>query len=69
MLEARNLSLWRGAHCLFHDLSFDIQPGNALLVRGANGTGKTTLLRVLCGLTRPEDGQVCWNGENIEKAP
>ncbi len=69
MLEARKLSLWRGANCLFQDLSFEVPPGNALLVRGANGTGKTTLLRVLCGLTRPEDGRVCWNGVNIEKEP
>ena len=67
MLEARKLSLWRGERCLFDDLSFGVGPGQALLVRGANGTGKTTLLRVLCGLTRPEQGQVCWEGNNIEK--
>jgi len=67
MLEARNLGLWRGTRCLFEDLSFKVPAGRALLVRGANGTGKTTLLRVLCGLTRPEYGQVCWQGEDIEQ--
>lgn len=67
MLEARKLGLWRGDRCLFDDLSFQVEPGQIVLVRGENGTGKTTLLRVLCGLTRPEQGQVHWNGNNIEE--
>jgi heme exporter protein A len=62
LLQAENLTLWRGANCLFEKLSFDVPPGTALLVRGPNGSGKTTLLRVLCGLTRPESGRVIWTG-------
>lgn len=66
MLTARDLTLWRGATCLFEDLSCAVESGSALLVRGPNGSGKTTLLRVLCGLTRPESGRVEWHGRPIE---
>lgn len=62
MLQARNLTLWRGDTCLFEQLSLRIEPATALVVRGPNGTGKTTLLRVLCGLTRPETGDILWQG-------
>lgn len=63
MLEARNLTLWRGDACLFESLSLRVSPGGALILRGPNGAGKTTLLRVLCGLTRPEEGDVFWEGK------
>ena len=63
MLEARNLTLWRGDTCLFENLSLQVHRASALVLRGANGAGKTTLLRVLCGLTRPEAGEILWRGE------
>jgi len=66
VLKARGLTLWRGDHCLFNDLSFEVPKGRALALRGRNGAGKTTLLRVLCGLTRPEAGRVEWQGDSIE---
>ncbi len=66
MLAGRDLTLWRGATCLFQDLTCEVESGTALLVRGPNGSGKTTLLRVLCGLTRPEVGRVEWQGKRIE---
>lgn len=61
MLEASNLTLWRGHTLLFEQLSFRVQSGSALFLRGPNGAGKTSLLRVLCGLTRPEEGHISWN--------
>jgi heme exporter protein A len=63
MLEARNLTKRRGDHRLFEHLSFQVDAGTALILRGPNGVGKTTLLRVLCGLTLPEEGEIRWNGE------
>jgi heme exporter protein A len=64
-LEAHRLACIRGDLELFAGLSFNIQPGDALWVSGTNGSGKTSLLRLLCGLAAPADGEVRWNGRNI----
>ena len=61
-LEARELACSRGAATLFRDLSFGVAPGEWLALRGANGSGKTTLLRCIAGLTRPDAGEVLWDG-------
>lgn len=63
MLEAKKLAARRGFAKLFTGLSFRIGPGEALVVTGANGTGKTTLLRILAGLSTPEAGEILWNGK------
>jgi len=65
MLEARELEATRGDVTLFRGLAFQLTPGALLRVTGANGRGKTTLLRALCGLTLPTAGEVRWKGENI----
>ena len=65
MLEARDLEATRGGATLFRGLAFTLRPGALLRVSGANGSGKTSLLRVLCGLSQPNAGQVRWNGESI----
>jgi len=44
---------------------FTLQPGTVLQLRGANGAGKTSLLRTLCGFLHPEEGRVLWNGRNV----
>lgn len=65
MLEARGLECVRGQRRLFRHLSFAIRPGDCFELRGANGSGKTSLLRMLCGLLPPESGEVLWRGEPI----
>ncbi|WP_455209153.1 cytochrome c biogenesis heme-transporting ATPase CcmA [Kaarinaea lacus] len=65
MLEVRELECVRGDHRLFKGLNFTLQPGELLHLRGKNGAGKTSLLRTICGLTAPADGEVLWKGENI----
>ncbi len=64
-LEARGLGCVRNDRQLFADLSFCLCPGQALILEGRNGSGKTSLLRILCGMRQPDDGQLCWNGEDI----
>ena len=67
-LEVRGLGISRGDVSLFSGLDLTLAPGQALQVEGANGCGKTTLLRVLCGLTEYEEGEVLWCGEEIREA-
>ncbi|GAC1672253.1 MAG: cytochrome c biogenesis heme-transporting ATPase CcmA [Steroidobacteraceae bacterium] len=50
---------------MLKDVSLDVRPGQLLHIAGPNGTGKTTLLRVACGLLRPEQGLVSWQGRSI----
>jgi heme exporter protein A len=64
-LETQDLSCQRGNLRLFRGLSFVLGAGELLQVRGANGSGKTSLLRVLCGLLPPSEGEVRWNGVAI----
>lgn len=65
MLEVRNLECVRGDHRLFKGLNFTLHAGELLHLRGSNGSGKTSLLRTLCGLMAPADGQVLWQDKNI----
>jgi heme exporter protein A len=65
VLEVRGLECVRGDHRLFTDLSFSLQGGELLRLRGSNGSGKTSLLRILCGLLEQAEGEVLWKGENI----
>ena len=65
MLEITHLECVRGERRLFADLSFELAPHGLLQVRGANGSGKTSLLRNLCGLLPPAAGSIKWNGSEI----
>lgn len=65
--EANALECVRGGRKLFQNLSFSLEPGEMLEVSGANGSGKTSLLRMLCGLLSPSAGEILWQGANIQK--
>lgn len=65
MLEALNLECVRGDRRLFSDLSFRLAAGEMLYLQGANGSGKTSLLRMLCGLTPAAGGEIRWRGQPI----
>ncbi|QMV51011.1 cytochrome c biogenesis heme-transporting ATPase CcmA [Ewingella americana] len=67
MFEAVNLSCVRDERTLFSDLSFTIEPGDMVQIEGQNGAGKTSLLRILAGLSSPDSGEVRWKGENTRR--
>lgn len=58
LLSARALAVWRAERCLVRDLDLAVRPGDLVWVRGANGAGKTSLLRVLAGLAPADAGEV-----------
>lgn len=67
MLEAVNLGCARGERRLFSGLNFALPAGGFLQAFGPNGSGKTSLLRIICGLTAPAAGEVRWAGTNIRQ--
>ena len=66
MLEVSQLTAIRYERILFESLSFTINSGELVQIEGRNGTGKTTLLRIVTGLGDRDSGEIFWNGENIE---
>jgi len=64
-LCVEGVHVWRGDRHVLKGVSLDLKPRELMHIRGPNGTGKTTLLRVICGLLRPEQGRVAWFGESI----
>ena len=66
MLEARAVACARGERKLFSGLTFQVFAGECLHIRGENGVGKTSLLRLLTGLSLPESGEILWDAKSIK---
>jgi heme exporter protein A len=66
VLQAIDLKCERGGRTLFRGLSLALSGGDLLRLAGANGSGKTSLLRILCGLLLPSSGEVKWQGAGIQ---
>lgn len=66
-LRGERLHVWRGERHVLRGLDLALHNGEALQVCGANGSGKTSLLRTLCGLVHPEEGRVLWNGADVRR--
>ncbi|USD40328.1 cytochrome c biogenesis heme-transporting ATPase CcmA [Vibrio sp. SCSIO 43135] len=66
MLEVKQLTAIRDERILFESLTFTIESGELVQIEGRNGTGKTTLLRIITGLGDRDEGTIYWNGEDIE---
>jgi heme exporter protein A len=67
ILETENLHLWRGERHVLRGVQFSIGAGACLEITGPNGSGKTSLLRTICGLIYPESGRVLWSGEDVRR--
>ncbi len=67
MLEVADLECVRGDRRLFTNLSFSLAGGELLYLYGHNGCGKTTLMRAICGLLLPTQGEINWGGESIKE--
>ena len=68
MLTVSGLTVSRGERILFRDLSFTLAPGEAVALTGANGAGKTSLLRTLAGFIRPDHGTVAFSAADPVEA-
>jgi heme exporter protein A len=66
MLSARAVACTRGRRLLFSGIDLQLEPGSVSCLRGANGSGKTSLLRILAGLSQPSEGRVLWNGMPLD---
>jgi heme exporter protein A len=67
LLSVHDLCCFRDDRELFKNLNFTLKSGQALFIEGRNGSGKTSLIRILTGLRQPESGDVTWCGENITR--
>src|SRR5258707_3751308 len=64
-LDVESLHLWRGDRHVLRGVCFSLASGECLQVTGPNGSGKTSLLRTVCGLMYPEEGRVLWEGRGV----
>ena len=67
MFSVSNLCCSRGEKRLFSGVSFSLQGGEYLHLEGDNGVGKTSLLRLACGLSPLEEGEICWQGQPVSE--
>ena len=67
MLLANNISFYRNNNIIFKDVSLTLPPQKIINITGANGIGKTTLLKILTHVLIPKKGDIFWNGKNIKK--
>ena len=65
LLEARNMTIWRGDNLLVDEVSVQVRPGSIIQIQGTNGCGKTTLLRALIGLAEYDEGEVFYRGQSF----
>ena len=70
MLELRDVDTYYGNIQALRGISLTINDGEIVTLIGANGAGKSTTLMTICGINRPREGEILWNGEAIhERAP
>ncbi len=66
MLTVDNLSLFKDHKKIFGPIGFSVSINSALIITGKNGCGKTSLLKILDGISQPTEGKIFWGGEDIQ---
>ena len=67
MLLVNNIYFKRQSKLILKDVNLSIPPKGIIHLTGNNGVGKTTLLKIICKILNPDDGEIFWNGKNIKK--
>lgn len=68
-LEVKNLACFRNEQILFSKINLSLSPENVLFLQGENGSGKTSLLRILCGFRLPDEGEITWGEKPTSSLP
>jgi len=66
MLTVNNLSFFKDDKKIFSNLGFSLGIGSALIINGRNGCGKSSLLKIIAGISKAKQGEILWGGNNIE---
>tara|TARA_Y200000002_G_scaffold125856_1_gene103420 strand:+ start:528 stop:863 length:336 start_codon:yes stop_codon:yes gene_type:complete len=66
-LSIKNLACKRGSRTVFEKISFEVKSGQTFLIKGSNGSGKTSLMRTLAGYIKPHEGEIFVDGKNIDR--
>ena len=67
MLLINDLSFYRNETEIFRNLSLSLSNEKMIQIKGSNGSGKTTFLKVILNILEPNSGEIIWNGKNIKK--
>jgi heme exporter protein A len=67
MLTCEKLTLIRNQKTIFSQLSFSLSTSSALIITGSNGSGKSSLLKVIAGISKPNIGKIFWGEKNVEE--
>jgi len=63
-LTIKNLACKRGSNIIFDKISFEIKSGQTFLIKGSNGSGKTSLIRTIAGFIKPHEGEIFFDNRN-----
>lgn len=69
MLEVKNISVFYGKVQALHNVSITVDNEEIVAIIGSNGAGKTTLMKTIMGICRPSDGQISYDGKEMQKLP
>ncbi|WP_446727624.1 cytochrome c biogenesis heme-transporting ATPase CcmA [Pseudoalteromonas sp. S16_S37] len=67
LLEIKSVTCTKQERCLFESLSFSLEAGQIMQIEGPNGAGKTSLLRIIAGFARPDDGEILFDNKSISQ--